>query len=81
MAVALSRARGSFRAVVDTQGRDVTHLLEGLSEHRGLGNFLETWGLVQCGVIAVMVTQLVLAQPWVEVPAKAVVKAVGELVR
>jgi hypothetical protein len=81
MAVALSQARGSFREVVETKGSDISHLLEGISEHRGLGHFLETWGIVQCGVIAGLVTQLLLVQPWVEVPAKEVVKVAGELIR
>lgn len=81
MAAALASARDSFNAVVRTEGRDVTHLLEGLSEHRGLGRFLETWGVVQCGVTAVLLSQLVLSQPWLEVPAKELVKLAGELIR
>jgi hypothetical protein len=81
MAAALASARTSFNAVVSTAGRDVTHLLEGLSERRGLGRFLETWGLVQCGVIAAMLSQLLFEQPWVQVPAKELVKLAGELVR
>lgn len=81
MAVALSRARNSFRDVVDSQGRDISRLLDGVSEHHGLGNFLETWGIVQCGVIAAMLSRLLLAQDWFEVPAKEVVKVAGELIR
>ena len=81
MAVALSRARTSFRAVLDTEGQDVTHLMEGLCTSRGLGHFLETWGIVQCGVIASMISQLLVTQAWISVPAKEVVRVVGELIR
>jgi hypothetical protein len=81
MAAALASARDSFSAVVNTEGRDVTHLLEGISEHKGLGRFLETWGVVQCGVIAAMLSQLLFTQPWLEVPAKEAIKIAGELIR
>jgi hypothetical protein len=81
MSAALAQARNSFRSVTDKQGKDITHLLEGFSEHRGLGHFLETWGIVQCGVIAAMLSQLLLRQDWFEVPAKEVVKVAGELIR
>jgi hypothetical protein len=81
MAAALARARTSFRSVVDTQGKDITHLMEGISPHRGLGHFLESWGVVQCGVIAAMLSQVLLAQDWLEVPAKEVVKVAGQLIR
>jgi hypothetical protein len=81
MSVALGKARTSFRSVTDKRGRDITHLLEGMSEHRGLGHFLETWGIVQCGVIAAMLSQLLVAQDWFEVPAKEFVKVAGELIR
>lgn len=81
MAVALSRARTSFRAVVETEGHDITHLMEGISTSRGLGHFLETWGVVQCGVIAAMLSQLMVAQTWFAVPAKEVIKVAGELIK
>lgn len=81
MGAALSKARNSFRAVLEKRGDDVSHLLDGLSDRHGLAHFLETWGIVQCGVIAALFSRFLLAQHWVEVPAKEVVKVAGELIR
>lgn len=83
MAAALTRARNSFGTVVRTQGRDITYLLEGLCHKKGLGLFLETWGVVQCGVIAGMATHFGLLQggEWAEVPARELLRAAGSLLR
>ena len=82
MAAALNNAKDCFSSVVmNDEGRDVTQVLDGMCAHRGLGHFLETWGVVQCGVIAFMLTQCLSApQHWMEVPARETIKLIGELV-
>ena len=83
MAVALANAKTCFGAVITKQeGRDVTQILDGLCEHKGLGRFLETWGVVQCSVIAFMLTQFTIITPqtWMEIPARETIKLLGELI-
>lgn len=83
MAAALARARTSFSTVVHSKGSDITHLLEGLCHKKGLALFLETWGVVQCGVIAGMITHFGILQGgvWAEIPAREFIKAAGSLIR
>ena len=59
MTIALASARNSFREVVETSGKHLTCLLDGLSVHHGLGKFLEMWAVVQCGIIASISTSVI----------------------
>jgi hypothetical protein len=80
MTIALASARNSFQEVVDTSGRDITCLLKGLSTSSGLGRFLEAWAVVQCGIIATMLSQLIARNDVLAAPAKEIIRSVGELI-
>ena len=77
MTIALATARNSFREVVETSGKDITCLLDGLSVNRGLGKFLEVWAVVQCGMIATMISQLIAQTDVLASPVKEVVRVVA----
>lgn len=77
MTIALASARNSFREVVETSGKDITCLLDGLSVSHGLGKFFEVWAVVQCGVIATMLSQLVVQTDVLATPVKEVIRVIA----
>jgi hypothetical protein len=81
MTIALASARQSFRKVVESTGKDVTSLLDGLSAEHGLGKFLECWALVQCGVIATMLSQFLVSTDVLATPVKDVVRVIAHDLR
>lgn len=81
MTVALAGARNAFREVVETEGNDISCLMKGLSGSDGLGRFLEAWAVVQCGLIATMLSQLIARNDMLAAPAKEFLRVAGELIR
>lgn len=77
MTIALASARNSFRQVVETSGKDITCLMDGLSVDHGLGKFLEAWAVVQCGIIATMLSQLIVNTDALATPVKEVVRVIA----